>query len=54
MREKIEQYIKSKGYTWSYESIMLQYEQYKKGFYVSHTAKEVIKNIVEPNDKDRV
>lgn len=54
IKQKIEEYIKSRGYTWSYESIILQYEEYKKGNYVSHTAKEIINNAIEPNDKDRV
>jgi len=49
-REKIESYIKEKRYTWDFDSIMEAYEKYKNKEYVSHTAKDVIKNCIEnPN-----
>ena len=46
-KDKIEAYIKENGYTWSYNSIMIEYEKYKNKEYISHTAKDVIINCIE-------
>jgi hypothetical protein len=44
LNEDIAAYIKECGYTWTVEEIIKQYrEQYKKGYYVSFTCKEIIK-----------
>lgn len=47
-KEIIESYIKKCGYTWKYESV-LKYlkEYYKKGYYISNTMKDIIKNNIK-------
>lgn len=46
MKTAIEIYIEKMGYTWNYDSIMNEYEKYKKGEYVSHSAKDIIENVI--------
>ncbi len=45
--EKIKEYIKFKGYDWTPERVLEEFEKYKNGEYVSHTARDVIKNCIE-------
>lgn len=44
--QKVEEYIKNCGYTWTYESIMKEYAKYREGEYISHSAKDVIQNCI--------
>lgn len=47
-RENIENYIKRCGYTHTVEGLIDSYlEYYKKGYYVSYTTKDCIKNLTE-------
>jgi hypothetical protein len=45
-KRKIKRYIKEKGYSWSVDAILAQYEKYQDGEYISHTAKDVIQNCI--------
>ncbi len=39
---KIEAYIKEKGYTWTVEGIIDKFRESEQGYYISHTAKDVV------------
>jgi tRNA(Ile)-lysidine synthase TilS/MesJ len=43
LKKDIEAYIKEHNYTWTFDEIIDQLNRYNYGFYVSHTAKEIIK-----------
>jgi len=47
LEEKVKEYIKECGYTWTYEGIMEQYKKQIRGEYISFTAKDVIKNVIK-------
>lgn len=47
MDAKIQEYIDKMGFTWTVESVKEQYEKYKEGEYVSFTARQIIKNVIE-------
>jgi len=47
METKIQEYIKEMGFTWTIKTVKEMYEQYKQGFYVSFTARQIIKNVIE-------
>lgn len=44
----INEYIKKCRYTWSVDEIIIQFNRWIKGEYVSHTAKDVIKKCIMP------
>lgn len=45
-RQKIENFIKRRGYTWNTETLLEVYlNYYKQGWYVSYTAKDCIKHL---------
>jgi len=46
LHEKIDFFIREQGYDWSVEGIMEQYEKYKRGEYISHSASRVVKEII--------
>jgi len=45
-KEAMLAYIKERGYTWTYEEIMHEFEKYKLDYYVSATAKEIIQKFL--------
>lgn len=49
LKEKINEYISKCGYTWTYETIMEQWCKYNDGEYISFTAKDVVKKVIEPH-----
>jgi len=46
VRGKIKAYIKKWDYTWTVSDILEEYQKYKRGVYVSWTAKDVIQNVI--------
>ena len=45
LEKEIQEYCKKQGYTWKAKEIIEEYQKkYSKGFYVSHTCKEVIEH----------
>ena len=51
-RKKIEEFILKRGYTYTVESLIESYlEYYKKGYYISFTTKDCIKNLGWPGWK---
>lgn len=51
-REKIEAYIKECGYTWTYEDILKQKENYFNGIYLPHTAKEIVEKFFGKREEE--
>ena len=46
-KEFVEHYIRIQGYTWTYEQILVERQKQRDGYYVSHTAKDVIRYMDE-------
>lgn len=46
---KLIEYIDQKSYTWTIKSIKAEYKKFKNNEYVSHSAKDVIHNVILKN-----
>lgn len=46
--EAIEHFIKERGYTYSVESVIDGYDQYKRKRYISYTMEDCVKNLKKP------
>jgi hypothetical protein len=44
---EIQKYIDKMGFTSTIDSIRETYKEYKKGYYVSFTARQIINNVIE-------
>ena len=50
-KEKIEKFIKDRGYTWKFDSVIENFIRYRKGYYVSYTMKDIIENNLKELDE---
>ena len=48
--EKITNYIKKGGYTWTFEKILKEYLKSKDGYYISNTANEIVNKFKKEMD----
>lgn len=51
LKEKVELEIKKCGYTWKFVDILDAFDQVKGGYYVSHTAKELVMKFYDEFEK---
>lgn len=48
LKKLIQKHILNSGYTWSLWDIVKEYHKYRKGYYVSFTANDIIENTINP------